>query len=76
MPRRSDKAAFVSGGVVRSCLAGEVELNGHFVMTAIAASMRFRRPSVLLVVPRAGSTESWQSTAVLGRCVAPVYEVQ
>lgn len=55
MPRRPDKAAFVRGGLVRSCLGGEVELNGHFVMTVIAASMSFHHPpSVLLLIPSAG----------------------
>lgn len=39
VPRHPDKAVFVSGGLVRSGLAGEVALNGHFVMTVIAASV-------------------------------------
>ena len=66
VPRRPDKAAFVRGGLERSCLGGAVELNGHFVVTAIAASVRFHHPSVLQMIPSAGLIPCWLCRAPRG----------
>lgn len=59
VPRHPDKAVFVCWGLVRSGLGGGVQLNGHFVMTVITASVQFPRPSVLLMIPSAGLVPYW-----------------
>ena len=78
MPRHPNKAVFVSGELVRSCLGGEVELNGHFVMTVIAAIHVVLPAKCFTDDPKCwvDSVLTLQSTVVLGRCVASIYKMQ